>query len=153
MNRILRKAFSIAVQGAKKLEEIVDESLRDDASVPPMPSPVQPVIQGEPAEDNPSFSIIPLEEHTVRTEVARQIEAAFAAIIWMEKGGDEVEVIVTRVYPVHIEDSNTYICMIGTGRKETMVEEVALPLHQFLQAFAPVDEIKFEEFREAGNDG
>ena len=156
-NRMLKRLSEVAFDVALRAAELLDKEVNDVIVTPPpkpAPRPVDekpPVVQGELMEDGSElpegFAVISVEEHLVRTEVAKQIEAAFAAIIWMEKGGDEVEVIVTRVYPVHLAESNTYTCMVGTGRKDVMVEEVALPLHQFLQAFAPVNDIKFEEYQ------
>lgn len=154
-SKILNKLFDIAAEGIKRVENRLDERMNGPLTVPTsVPRPINeelPIIDGElmaNEEEVPEgFVAIPIEQHIVRTEVARQIEASFSSIIWMERGGDEIEVIVTRVYPVHIEGANTYTCMVGTGLKEGMTEEIALPLHQFLQAFAPVGALTMEEYQ------
>lgn len=128
-NRIIELAIGLLEKGAKKLEE------------PQVPAPVE--IQ----EAVLKTVVIPVEEHLVRTEVAAQLEASFAAIVWMDRAEEDQKVFVTRVYPVHIVEANTYTCMVGIGRVESQMEETAVPLHQFLQAFIPVDQIKFEEFQ------
>lgn len=160
-SKLINLAANLLETGAEKCLELASRVV--NADMPPevpkpkpvtMPRPYNETVEGELMDDDPDLEefreeliAIPAEVHLVRTEVARQIEAAFGSIVWKENGEEAIEVIVTRVYPVHIAGTNTYTCMVGVARKEVMTEETAIPLHQFLQVFAPVDAIDFGEYQ------